>query len=155
MAMVLLCHVGDLLCALPVEHVVETLRPLPLEPLGTSELVRGVAIVRGTPVPVIDAGVALGRPRLTAARRWIVLRLDVRRAAMAVDEVVGVSKVTNASFAALDPLLAGRDHGSAAHGTTAASIQSLAAIDQALMVVLRAARLVPPAVFAALEEAPT
>ena len=42
-------------CALPLEHVSETMRPLPVEPIaGVISPVAGVAIIRGGPVPVVD-----------------------------------------------------------------------------------------------------
>ena len=43
----LICRVGDLLCAVPLALVGETMRPLPVEPLaGVPSYVRGVAIIR-------------------------------------------------------------------------------------------------------------
>lgn len=146
--MVLLSRVGQLLCAFPVEHVVETLRPLCTEPLGVGHFVAGVAIVRGAPIPVIDAAAALGQrtaesASAASARRWIVLRLGARRAAMAVDAIVGVRPVERKRFAELDPLIT----------SSADPVDALGALDRELLLVLSAARLVPPAVFTALDEA--
>ena len=48
-----------MLAALPLEHVVETMRPLPVEPLGDApRFILGLSIVRGEPIPVVDVGAA-------------------------------------------------------------------------------------------------
>jgi len=57
----LLCHVGSFVCALPVEHVVEIMRPLPIRHLeDVPPFVLGVALVRGAPAPVVDVARLLG-----------------------------------------------------------------------------------------------
>jgi hypothetical protein len=44
----LLCRAGNLLCALPIEHVIEIMRPLPVEQIaGAPHYVRGLSIIRG------------------------------------------------------------------------------------------------------------
>ncbi len=51
----LVFRAGPLFCALPLDEVVETMRPLPTRPLaGTPHYVRGLTILRGEPSPVID-----------------------------------------------------------------------------------------------------
>jgi purine-binding chemotaxis protein CheW len=46
------------LCAMPTEQVVETMRPLPVEPLAAAEpFVLGLCRIRDTSVPVVDAGI--------------------------------------------------------------------------------------------------
>jgi hypothetical protein len=50
----LISRVQSRLCALALESVLETMRPLPIEPLaGVPEFVRGLPVIRGTPLPVI------------------------------------------------------------------------------------------------------
>src|SRR6185436_6230529 len=54
------CRVGGLLCALPLEHVEETMRPLAIEAIaGGPAFVRGLAVVRGAPIPAVDAVVGV------------------------------------------------------------------------------------------------
>ena len=54
----LLFHVGASVCALRLEDVGETMRPLPVSPLPeTAAFVLGLAIVRGAPTPVIDLAI--------------------------------------------------------------------------------------------------
>lgn len=82
--------VGDLLCALPLEDVVETLRPLPVQPLaGTAGTLLGMSVIRGRAVPVVDTarllGVAGGAPA-----RFISTRTGRGPLAYAAGPVVGV-----------------------------------------------------------------
>jgi len=68
------------MCALPLEEVEETMRPLPVAPVVAAPVfVRGVCLVRGTPAPVMSLAVLLGgahdqpgpppEPRLVARAR--------------------------------------------------------------------------------------
>ena len=60
LALILLA--GDQLCALPVGHVGETMRPLPVETLaGGPPFAPGVSVIRGQPTPVVDLAEVLGR----------------------------------------------------------------------------------------------
>ena len=57
----LIFRVLDRLCALSLGHVVETMRPLPIEPLAAApHFVLGLATIRGSQVPVVDAGRLIG-----------------------------------------------------------------------------------------------
>jgi purine-binding chemotaxis protein CheW len=139
---VLLVRAGSRLCALPLACVVETLRPLPTSPLaGTPPSVSGVAVVRGAPTPVVDLDALLGAAGGAPASRFVVVRVGERRAALAVTEVVGLHALPEGGEVAGAPLLDG-----AADGAVAA----LRSRDDALLVVLAAARLVPDAAWRAL-----
>ena len=144
----LLCRLQTRLCALPLALVVENMRPLPVEPVsGMPDFVRGLAIIRGAPVPVVDARRLLGGDTETPATRFVTLRLGERRVALAVDAVVGVLSLPAASVQALPPIL--RD---AATDVVAA----IGLLDAQLVMVLRSARLVPERMWHSLEsgEAP-
>ena len=85
----LLCRAGSHCFALPMPHVIEIMRMLPIKSLvGAPPQVRGLCIIRGTPVPVIDAGLLFdeqgsscerlvtvrptnGRSRLRRERFWL------------------------------------------------------------------------------------
>jgi len=44
----LLVATGSVTCAIPIEHVSETMRPLPVEPIGAvPSFLLGLAIIRG------------------------------------------------------------------------------------------------------------
>jgi purine-binding chemotaxis protein CheW len=78
-------------CAIPLEHVVETMRPLPVLPLaGAPQLVLGLAVVRGRPLPVVDAAALFGGSAPAAAGRFVSLRAPGRQLVLAVGAVDGV-----------------------------------------------------------------
>jgi purine-binding chemotaxis protein CheW len=132
----LLCRAGHLRCALPIGHVIEIMRPLPVEPVaGAPPYVRGLSIIRGLPVPVVDLGLLIGA-RATVATRVVTMRA-ARVVAMAVDSVAGVGAIASEALGELPPLV--RD---AAPDVIAA----IGRIDNDLIVFLQAARVVPDAV---------
>jgi purine-binding chemotaxis protein CheW len=138
----LLCRVDERLCALPLASVVETTRPLPIEPVtGAPAFVLGLSIVRGTAVPVVDAERLLGGQRSTPSR-FVMLRVGKRFVALAVDGVVGVRQLGAASLQELPPLLRNAD---------AAVVSNIGTLDSELLVVLQAIRIVPEAFFVAIE----
>jgi purine-binding chemotaxis protein CheW len=138
----LLCRVGNVWCALLLEHVEETMRPLPIEPVaGVPAFVRGLSVVRGSAVPVVDAAALVGG---TSAQptRFVLLKAGARRIALAVDRVVGVRSIPAVSLDRLPPLLGDANpHALAAVGT----------LDAELLLVLRSSRLVPEEVWTTLD----
>jgi purine-binding chemotaxis protein CheW len=142
-SLALVCRVRSTLCALPLSSVIETLRPLPIEPLGGAPpFVCGVSIIRGEPMPVVDGGLLIGVGQARATR-LVTLRVGARSVALAVDAVLGVRSFEAAGLRGLPPLL--RE----AASTTVAALGSL---DQELLVVLESGRLVPEQVFAGLDQ---
>ncbi len=141
-AVTLVCRARARLCALPLEAVVETMRPLPVNELpGAPPFVRGVSLIRGAPVPVVDVGRLLGDAGSAGATRFVVLRLGERRVALAVEAVLGLRELPSQQLAELPPLL--RD--------AAEVVPRVAALDSELLHVLAAARLVPDSVWQAPE----
>src|SRR5437667_12610117 len=83
----LLCRAGMCLCALPLEHVVEIMRVLPIETLsGAPRYVRGLCIIRGSPTPVVDAALLLGDV-VIRPERLVAIRTGIRMVALAVEAV--------------------------------------------------------------------
>ena len=137
-----ICRVQHRLCALRVADVVETMRPLPIEPLAAMpSFVSGLAVIRGVPVPVIDAATLLGTSDGSTPARFIALRAGGRSVAIAVAEVVGVREINGASLQDLPPLLA---------EASREMIAAVGTLDAELLVVLQAARLLPESVWEAL-----
>lgn len=137
----LVVRAGACLCALPLAMVVETLRPLAVERLpGAPEGVLGVSVVRGRPTPVVDARRILEQGCAEPATRLVTLRLGSRSAALAVDAVLGVRSIEAARLEAMSPIL----------GAGAELASAIGSLDDELLLVLRAARLVPNEVWAAL-----
>ena len=138
----LLCRVHPFVCALPLGHVIETLRPLTVEPLwGAPGFVCGLSIIRGVPVPVVDMGRLLGSER-TRPTRFVTLRAGARTVAIAVDAVIGVRALGSAGTGELPPLLSGAGN---------AAVLSLGSLDRELLLVLKSGRLVPDELFARLD----
>jgi purine-binding chemotaxis protein CheW len=130
----LICRVQTRLCALPLQHVIETLRPLPVDPVaGAPRFVRGLTRLRGEPVPVVDAARLLGDDE-APAQRYVALTMGARRIALAVGEVLGVRAVPADELQALPPLL---------HEAATDVIAAIGRLDAELLLVLEATRLLP------------
>jgi purine-binding chemotaxis protein CheW len=139
----LLCQVGSLICALPLQHISETMRPLPLEPLnGMPSYVDGLSIVRGAPVPVVDLARLLGNDSAARRTRLVVVKVRERRVALSVERVIGVSTLDTVASAALPPLL-----GSA----RADFVSAVGSLDAHLLVVLESGRILPESTWARVE----
>lgn len=143
---VLVLTAGGLACAIPLHHVVETMRPLPVEPVaGTPVFVRGISVIRGQPTPVVDLGALLQADgNTTTFTRFVTLKLGQRRVALGVAGVVGSRNLDSSQLEALPPLL--RD-------VAADVLEAVSARDAELLVVLRAGRLVSDEVWATLAAA--
>jgi purine-binding chemotaxis protein CheW len=142
----LLCRVHPLVCGVPLPRVIETLRPLPLEPLSSAPgFVCGVSIIRGVPVPVVDAGLLFGGAPARPTR-FVTLRTearaDARTVALAVDAVIGVRRLDTTRTGELPPLLT---------GVGSAALQALGSLDRALLLILESSRLVPEELLAELD----
>jgi purine-binding chemotaxis protein CheW len=138
---VLLVRAGGRTCALPIAHVIETMRPLPVAPLsGTPPFVKGVAVIRGGAAPVVDLGAFLGAGA-TAASRFVLVRCGARNAALAVESVIGVARFAGGEARAT-PLVA---------GACAGAVELLGALDQEMLLVLRAVAIVPEGVWRAVD----
>lgn len=138
----LLCRVGVHLCALPIEVVVETMRPLPVEFVGGApEFVSGLSIIRGVPLPVVDTGSLLGAAE-SRPTRFVTVRAGNRLVVLAVDAVLGLRAIADDSLQELPPLLG---------DSRADLIAAIGAVDSELLLVLRTARVVPESMWAVLE----
>lgn len=116
------------------------MRPLPVEAIsGMPAFVRGVAIVRGVPTPVVDAEALLFGNCESQAARFVTLKLGTRRIALAVGAVAGIVEIQADAVAAMPPLLqqAGDD-----------VVTSIGALDAELLLVLSATKLATDEVWA-------
>ncbi len=132
---VLVVRAGGHDCGLPVEHVVETFRPLPVDPLGEAPFfVLGLARVRGEATPVLDLARLLNANAEAPFLRYVSLRVEGRRVALAVESVGGLRELDPEQLGSLPPLLS----------QAAPAVEALGVLDQGLLLVLRAAKLLPP-----------
>lgn len=139
----LLVRAGEQLYALPLEHVEETMRPLAVRRLaGVPPFVRGLAVVRGVPVPVVDLTSVVGRNEPSSqVMRFVALKLADRRVALAVDEVFGVRQIDRTQLSHVPPLLsAAGEH----------VVRAIGTLDAELLMVLRSGKLIPEDVWTAI-----
>jgi purine-binding chemotaxis protein CheW len=130
----LLVRVATHTCALNLAHVVEIMRPLPIEPVaGAPEMVSGLSAIRGVPVPVVALG-GLFNAGGGAPSRFVVVRTGSKQVALAVDAVLGICDLAASVEQAMPPLL--RD-------ALSGAVDAIAALDSELYFVLNAARIVP------------
>lgn len=130
----LLFRVETRLCALPAAHVVETMRPLPIEPfVGTPTGIKGIAVIRGVPLPVLELAALLGCST-TIPGRFVTVRSGLNCVALAVDSVLGLYDIATASLLGLPALLSAADNN---------AVAAIGMLDSELLLLLNAGRLVP------------
>lgn len=140
----LLLRCRSWLCSLPLSEVVETMRVLPLQPVaGAPPFVRGLSLVRGELVPVVELAALLGDggPR---GERLVIVKAGPygeRRLALEVDEVLRVVKLALKPDAGVAPLLS---------AALPAQVEVLAALDGSALAVLSSASLLSEEAWAAL-----
>jgi purine-binding chemotaxis protein CheW len=142
----LIVRVGACACAIPLHHVAETMRPLSIEPVADMpDFVRGVSVIRGVPVPVVDLKALLANGETAETfGRFVTLKLGTRLVAIGVDAVVGVRALDSAQLGELPPLL---------RNVRTDLIEAIGIRDTQLLVVLRAAHIVPDEVWATIAKA--
>lgn len=129
---VLLVRVGVSLGALPLATVIETMRPLPVEPVsGAPPFVIGVAVIRGEPVTVVDLGRMIDPTATGAIARFVTLRVGDRRVAVALQDVLGVRSIPEADLRRMPPLLS---------QAAAGLVSALGTLDRQLLMVLDCGR---------------
>ncbi len=129
-------------CAVPLTHVIETMRPLAVEPIsGVPSFVRGVSIIRGIPTPVVDLGAVLGSPS-DRTERFVTLRVGDKQVALSVDAVFGVRDLdTILTIRELPPLLQRASKG---------VVETIGTLDDQVLMVLQTGWELPDEVWQAL-----
>jgi purine-binding chemotaxis protein CheW len=135
----LVFRAGSMLCALRLDDVIETMRPLGTRPLaGTPAFVRGVSIVRGVPTPVVDVARLLGGEHAEVCR-FVAVRTERGPVVFATGTVLGI-RTTAAGDGSGHPGLLG------AAGRLVAGVSTL---DDEPVLLLQSMRVVPDEVWAA------
>src|SRR5690242_17159551 len=89
----LVFRAGPLLCAVRLDEVIETMRPLATRALaGTPAFVRGITVLRGVPTPVVDVSRLLGGGPADA-ERYLAVRTERGAIAFATGEILGIRQV--------------------------------------------------------------
>lgn len=134
---------GACLVALPLEGVIETMRPLRTEPLaGMPDFLLGLALIRGAATPVVDLAALLGQDAPEPPARFVTVRAGERVLALAVAGVREIRSLPAAAFEALPPL---------AGELGAELIAGVAALDARFLMLLQVSRAIPEALWAQLE----
>lgn len=142
----LLCRIGSSVGALALKDVREIMRPLPIEPIrAMPAFVLGLAIVRGMPTPVIDAGRLLSPVTLASPTRFVSLKVGERTVALAVDAVLEVRAIAAGILTDIPPLL---------RQAEADIVSAVGALDAKLLRVLETARVVPESIWGAIDGPP-
>jgi purine-binding chemotaxis protein CheW len=129
-----LFRAGPSLCGVPLEHVAEVIRALPIEVVcGAPPYVRGLCIIRDMAIPVIDIGLLIGA-EATRPARLAVIRTGSRAIALAADTVLGVCAIAEETCTGLPPLL---------RGAGSDMIAAIGIRDSELLFFLRTTRIVP------------
>lgn len=141
-ALSLLCRVQTRLCALPLKHVLETMRPLPIRPIsGAPQFVLGLSVIRGAPAPIVDAARLLGAEEARPTR-IVTVKVGARTIGLAVDGVLGVRSIPEEARQELPPLL---------ESASTDVVSAIGILDAELLLVLNAARFMPEDLWAAFE----
>jgi purine-binding chemotaxis protein CheW len=137
----LVIRAGNHICALPLSSVKEIFRPLPVESLaGAAAGVRGLALVRGVPVPIVDLATLLDGGSGQCGR-FVIVKASDRIIGLSVDAVLGIREFSRSLWKELPSLL--RD---ACPGL----VEAIGALDQDLVLVLKTGNLVPEAIWTSL-----
>ncbi len=140
----LLLRVPGAVCAFPIREVIETMRPLPIEPLANlPEFVLGVALIRGSVVPVIDLKAVFEAHASEPPMRFVTIRVGERCVALAVQSVVGVVDLGKYTLEEMPPLL---------KSARPDVIQAIGVLDSELLMVLRTSRLVQESAWKAIDK---
>jgi purine-binding chemotaxis protein CheW len=138
----LIVRLRSRICAVPLGDVIETMRPLPIEVLaGVPAFVRGVAIIRGIPTPVVDLGAVLGTPD-EFAERFVTVRVGERQVALSVGAVLGIRDFQTILMVQEIPALL--------HGAAQDVVAMIGSLDEQVLMVLRAGWELPEEVWQAL-----
>lgn len=140
----LICRCGSLLCALALEHVMESMRPLPVSPVpAMPSFLLGLAIIRGSATPVVHVALLMGEAEPVAPTRFVSMKMGARTAAFAVDSVVGIRALKRELVQEIPILLQKVESG---------GVAAITLLDTELLLVLESARIIPEGVWDALAE---
>jgi purine-binding chemotaxis protein CheW len=146
-ALALVFRAGSLLCALPLDEVIETLRPLAVRPLaGTPPFVRGVTIMRGVPAPVIDVARLLGGEQAEVVR-FVAVRAERGPVAFATGPVLGIRPADAGSQ--IRPATGPAGTTGLIGGASAALVAGVGTLDAEPLLMLQSMRVVPDEVWTA------
>jgi len=127
----LLFRTAGHVAALPISHVVETLRVLPVESVSGAPLyVIGLSIIRGTPTAIVDTALLFGSEP-TKHQRTVMVRKGERTIGLAAEEILGARTIGSEAQQRLPSLFGNIE-----------SVGAVAIIDEMLVFILESARII-------------
>jgi purine-binding chemotaxis protein CheW len=139
----LICRCDSRLCALPLAHVIETMRPLPVETFpGMPVYLLGLSIIRGATVPVVSLSALVNAASAPQPARYVTLKAGERTVCLAVQDVVGVRQLGSTATLDIPPLL---------RNINADIVTAIGTLDAELVLVLQASHLLSEAAWQAME----
>ena len=115
------------------------MRPLPIEAWSEApDTVRGLCVIRGAPVPVVDLGTLFGALSNSLSTRFVAIRVGERRVALAVEAVLGIREFAPAVRTQMPPLLS---------DACTELVEAVGALDSELFMVLKACSVVPETIW--------
>lgn len=142
LATALVFRAGPLFCAMPLDEVIETMRPLAVQSVaGTPPFVRGLCIMRGAPTPVVDVARLLLGDTACAVQRFVAVGTDRGPVAFATGEVLGIRSVGDTG--------ATRQHAELLGGAPMRLVAAVGTFDSAPLLVLQSMRILADEIWAA------
>lgn len=93
----LVFRLNTVVCAIPLKHVSEVMRPLPLDKFASlPHFYAGVSVIRGIPTPVLDLKKTLGvddEETPSRRERFVLVDSEKQKIACLVDEVLGIEDI--------------------------------------------------------------
>jgi len=117
--------------ALPISHVAETLRVLPVESLsGAPPYVIGLSIIRGAPTAIVDTALLFGSEP-TKHQRTVVVRMGACTIGLAAEEILDVRTFGTDAVARLPSLFGNVE-----------PVSAVTILDEMLVLILESARII-------------
>jgi purine-binding chemotaxis protein CheW len=140
----LIVRAGGRLCGLPLSSVVEIMRPLPVQALaGLPAYLRGLAVIRGQPLPVVDVSTLLAGVADDRIGRFLTMRGEGRPFSLAVEAVLGMRAVDRTGLRAIPEL----------REPARELVDSVGALGTELLTVLKASRAFSDEMWAGIHQA--
>jgi purine-binding chemotaxis protein CheW len=139
----LVVRTGNVICALPLSAVRETMRPLPIETLaGAPPFVLGVSVIRGRTLPVVALDRLLTDVDAETPTRFVTLATGTHDVVLSVGAVVGVRALPAQTVGELPPLL---------RRAKPDVLAAIGTLDAQLLLVLEAVQIVPDETWSVIE----
>jgi purine-binding chemotaxis protein CheW len=142
--LMLIVRAAGRLCGLPLTSVVEIMRPLPVQALaGLPAYLRGLAVIRGQPIPVVDVSTLLAGVAGDRIGRFLTMRGEGRPFSLAVEAVLGMRTVDRGALRAIPEL----------REPARELVDSVGALGTELLTVLKASRAFADEMWAGIHQA--